>query len=393
MLRLLFSFLAVTLAASAAFAQSTTVTLTGEVTDERGQPLASVNVFVAGSQRGTATDAAGRYRLVVLPGAQRLVASSVGYETEAKDLVLRTPGEVRTVNFRLKASRAAVGEVTVEAARDETWQRRYERFARRFLGESAAAAETKILNPYVLDFDEKMGTLTATAREPLEIENRALGYRIRYVLTDFEARSNYNFFHGEPFFEELEPADSAERARWEANRRRAYRGSARHLLRSIVAGTVEKEGFHLFLLPPSGMGGGMPGLGGGRSTNRFSTRPGEILKPSRQEGEHVLKFPGVLEVIFEGEGEEAEYLTREWAREQRGPAGVQTSQLRFPPGAGSATLDRFGEELDPRSITVSGYLAFERFAAELPKEYGLAESGIPGAEEAVRALTARPEGP
>ena len=46
---------------------------------------------------------------------------------------------------------------------------------------------------------------------------------------------------------------------------------------------------------------------------------------------------------------------------------------------------RFGAELDPRSITVSGYMAFERFAEELPVEYGLAESGIPGAAEAVRA--------
>ena len=49
-------------------------------------------------------------------------------------------------------------------------------------------------------------------------------------------------------------------------------------------------------------------------------------------------------------------------------------------------LDRFGQELDPRSIVVSGYMAFERFADDLPREIGLAESGIPGAAEAVEAL-------
>jgi hypothetical protein len=65
---------------------------------------------------------------------------------------------------------------------------------------------------------------------------------------------------------------------------------------------------------------------------------------------------------------------------------VQTSQLRFPIAETRAELDRFGRELDPRSIVVSGYMAFERFADDLPREYGLAESGIPGAAEAVEAL-------
>ena len=386
-LLLLTLFLAAPLAAQT----GSTVTLTGTVTDGDGRPIASANVFIAGSQRGTAADAQGRYRLGGVPlGAQRLVASSVGYETEADDLVLRKPGEVKTVNFRLKRSSAAVGEVTVESERDERWQRRYERFARRFLGESANAAETKILNPYILDFEERLGTLKATAREPLVIENRALGYRIRYVLTDFEARPNYNFFHGEPLFEEMTPADEAERIRWQANRRKAYLGSTRHLLRSLVAGNAEAQGFHLYLLPNPGMGGGMPGLGG-RREQRFPTTPDEILKPARQAGEHVLKFPGILQVIYDQEREEREYLTREWAREARGPADVQTSELRFPTGESAATLDRFGEELDPRSITVSGYMAFERFAEELPKEYGLAESGLPGAAEAAQALQAQEE--
>ncbi len=358
------------------------VTLTGTVVDGDGQPLASANVFIAGSQRGTATDAQGRYRLDGVPlGAQRLVASSVGYETDARDLVLRKAGETKTVNFRLKNANAAVGEVTVEAARDDKWQQRYQRFERRFLGESSNAGETKILNPYILDFEEKMGTLRATAREPLEIENRALGYHVRYVLTDFEARSDYNFASGEPLFEELTPADAAEEARWQANRRKAYLGSTRHLLRSLVAGNAEAQGFKLYLLPQQGVGGGM--MGGGRQQNRFPTTEAEILKPARQPGEYVLKYPGILQMIYLNEPEDDEYLTREWAHEQRSRNDVQTSELRFPMGASSATLDRFGEELDPRSLTVSGYMAFERFAEELPKEYGLEDSGLAAAAEGV----------
>src|SRR5690606_2194937 len=84
--------------------------------------------------------------------------------------------------------------------------------------------------------------------------------------------------------------------------------------------------------------------------------------------------------------EEEAFLEREWSRERRAPREVQTSELRFPIAETSAQLDRFGEELDPRSIVLSGYMAFERFADDLPREYGLAESGIPGAPEAVEAL-------
>ncbi len=374
------------LVALPAQAQTNAATLAGTVTDRQGQPIPSANVFLAGSQRGTATDAQGRYTLDGVPlGAHRIVASVVGYETQGEDLVLRKAGEVKRVNFKLKDAPTALGEVTVESERDERWQQRYEKFRMRFIGESANASETEILNPYVLDFEERMGTLKASAAEPLIIENRALGYRVRYDLTDFEARPDYNFFNGEPFFEEMEPRDAIEMVRWKENRRRAYLGSTRHLLRAIVAGDAEAAGFNLYLLPAQGMGGGGGTFGRRDMNTRFPTTPEEILKPARQAGEHVLKYNGVLQIIYRDEPEDREFLTREWSREQRAAREVQTSELRFPMGKSSAQLDRFGVELDPRSLTVSGYMAFERFAEELPSEYGLAESGLPGAIEAVRA--------
>jgi hypothetical protein len=360
-------------------------TLSGTVTDADGQPLPGANVFLAQTQRGTITDAEGRYRLGNVPlGAHRLVASIVGYETAAEDLVLRTPGEARTVSFRLDEAEYELGEVTVESTRDAQWQRRFERFQRRFIGETENAAETEILNPYVLDFEERRGTLYASAAEPLVIENRALGYRIRYDLTAFEARSDANFYDGEPLFEELEPADEVEHVRWQANRRKAYLGSPRHLLRSLIAGTEDAQGFKLYLLPSQGPGG-FGGFGGTRRTNRFPTSGDELLKPG-EEGDHQLEFVGVLETVYLGEAEDPAFLDREWSREQRAAREAQTSQLRFPIAQTAAQLDRFGRELDPRSIVVSGYMAFERFADDLPREYGLAESRIPGAADAVEAL-------
>ena len=129
-------------------------------------------------------------------------------------------------------------------------------------------------------------------------------------------------------------------------------------------------------------------LGGG---NRFPTTPEEILKPKRDGEEFDLEFHGILQVIYVGESEDPSYLESEWVSERRALRDVQTSEWRFPIPEMSARLDRFGEEVDPRSITVSGYMTFDRLADELPIEYGLAESGIPGAAEAIRAWSE--EGP
>ena len=363
--------------------------ISGTVTDAQRQPVPGANVFIAGSQRGTATDANGHYRLDNIPlGVHRLVASIIGFETKAEDLNLRRAGESKTVDFRMEEAVLELGQVTVESTEDVEWQRRYERFKRRFIGESPNAAETEILNPFVLNFSDRRGELKAEASEPLIIENYALGYRIRYDLTDFEARSNYNFFHGEPLFEEIVPEDRAQAVLWQANRARAYAGSFRHALRSLLANNVEEQGFHLFLLPNQGPGGGgvFGRSGGSRSGgNRFPTTPEEILKPKRDGEEFDLEFHGILQMIYVGEPEDPSYLESEWVSERRTLRDVQTSEWRFPIPEVSARLDRFGEEVDPRSITVSGYMTFDRLADDLPIEYGLAESGIPGAADAIRA--------
>ncbi len=51
-------------------------TITGTVTDENGEPLPTVNVFIASSMNGMTTDDQGRYRLTGIPlGALRLYVS------------------------------------------------------------------------------------------------------------------------------------------------------------------------------------------------------------------------------------------------------------------------------------------------------------------------------
>ena len=62
--------------------QPATTEVTGQVTDERGEPLIGVSVVVKNAERltGTATDIDGRYRLTGVPANGVLSFSSIGYQ-------------------------------------------------------------------------------------------------------------------------------------------------------------------------------------------------------------------------------------------------------------------------------------------------------------------------
>ena len=353
-------------------------TLVGTVTDaETGEPLSNVNVFIATSTRGTATNEEGRFRLTNVPlGAQRLYVSIIGYESAARNLNLRE-ARVYTLDFELAPTVIEGEGVVVEAERDEKWQERYEKFVRLFIGETPNADETEIQNPEVLSFDGGIGKLEAFAAEPLVIENEALGYRVEYHLNEFVATPGRTRYDGEPLFEEMD-GTPAERAKWREARHEAFMGSFHHLMLAMLADKVEEQGFKLFLRPSSGGGsfsGSSSPLGGGTprmSGQRYPTSVDELMEPGETNSERILDFQGVAEVVYLGERQTEAYQT--W-RSQYASDGMirgrapryQTSQFWLE--RGPATVDYKGDVVDPYGVTVSGFYAFERVADQVPKEY------------------------
>lgn len=349
-------------------------TLVGTVVDSTtGEPLANVNVFIAGSTRGTATNDQGHFRLANLPlGAQQLYVSFVGYKPISRSLNLRE-AKVYTFEFALQETVIEGEGVVVEAERDEKWQRRYERFKKAFLGETPNAEHAEIQNREVLSFDGGLGELEAFAARPLVIENRALGYRIEYHLEDFRLTPRRTQYDGEPLFEELE-GTPAQKAKWETARRKAFVGSFHHLMLAIITDRVEGQGFKLYHRqgsgPPSGRGFGssMPRM----SETRMPIEVSDIMNEGETADEHILDFPGVAEVIFLGERQSEAYdaWRSQYAqgRAVRGRAPrYQTSQFWLE--RGPATVDYKGEVVERYGVTVSGYFAFERVADQVPKEY------------------------
>ncbi len=342
------------------------VTITGTVTEaDTGAPLPGAHVFVASSMIGTTTGPDGTYRLDRIPiGALRLYVSMIGYEPEGRDMLLRTAA-VRVVDFELKPRVVELGEVVVEAKRDKKWKQRLERFQRLFIGETPNASETRIMNPEVLDFEASGGEFRAIASQPLTIENRALGYRIQYFLKDFVAEPGRTRYDGEPLYEELVPISEEEAQRWEANRRDAFIGSFRHFLLALLAGRTEEQRFMTY--GRTVMGSGSPGEIPGNPTSgtRFPIEAKELFGAGETANEKILAFDGFTEIIFKGEYEDESYL--EWSRAGRRRPKYQTSWIRLE--RGPAVFDYKGDVLDPYGVTFYGYLAFERVADEVPKEY------------------------
>lgn len=337
--------------------------LQGTVTDAGTRlPLVGAHVFIAGSMTGTVTDQQGRYLLTGLPtGAHRLYVSMLGYKPDFRDILIRT-AQIHTFDFQLEEDILEAGEIVIEAERDDKWLSRLERFTREFIGETPNAEQTTILNPEVLDFEEHRGTFRASAQAPLIIENRALGYRIQYFLRDFAITPSRVQYDGEPLFEELAPDNSAQADLWAANRRAAFLGSFRHFALALLAGRVEAQGFKTWSRPTGG-GQGIEG------DVRFPLDPSALISPGESAGEHILQFDGAVEIAFMGEMEHPDYLSQgnPGARGGRQRPSFQTSWLTME--RGPTVLDYKGDILDPYGITFRGYLAWQRVADDVPREY------------------------
>lgn len=83
-------------------------TLSGRVTDEKNESLPGVSVVIKGTQRGTVTDADGRYKLDVPDGNATLVFSFVGYLSQE----VQTGGQT-ALNISLKADDKTLDEIVV----------------------------------------------------------------------------------------------------------------------------------------------------------------------------------------------------------------------------------------------------------------------------------------
>ncbi len=83
------------------------VSISGQITDENGEPLPGASIIEKGTSNGTTTDVDGNYSLTVPEGAT-LTISFVGYET-----VERVVGSERVIDIQMEPDYAQLGEVVI----------------------------------------------------------------------------------------------------------------------------------------------------------------------------------------------------------------------------------------------------------------------------------------
>lgn len=117
--------MALLLCGSTLFAQVTTSTISGIVTDKGGEPLIGATVVAThtptNTRYGTATNASGRYTLpaVRVGGPYSVVVSYTGYESMTQDGIYASLGTAANVDFQVKEAGTTLDEVTVTANRND----------------------------------------------------------------------------------------------------------------------------------------------------------------------------------------------------------------------------------------------------------------------------------
>ncbi|MEN9299394.1 MAG: hypothetical protein RLZZ429_1707 [Bacteroidota bacterium] len=212
------------------------------------QPIHLANVFLSNTSIGTVTNAEGVFVLDRFPqGRFDVVVSCIGYETYVTTIqYAQLPANIEVV---LKPKVNVLQEVVVEPYEKNGWERYGTFFMENFIGTSALAADCKLKNPETIRFryNKKENILRAFADEPIILENKALGYILRYDLKVFEYNyaTRIFYFQGYPLFEDIQTDRKRLLNRWEKNRSEAYYGSMMHFMRSLFRNQLIENGFEV----------------------------------------------------------------------------------------------------------------------------------------------------
>jgi len=218
-----------------------TFTISGIVSNAKAEQIEAATIFIDGSQKSTKTDTKGGFKFSGLaPGTYQVVVSMLGYGSIKQNAVILDKSVV--FSFTLAEKQIILDEVIIG---DNNQRKNFlKTFTKYFMGESKNAKECKILNTDIIDFSTEKSVLKANSSDFLIIENRKLGYRIKYLLRKFQYNktAEVTIYDGESIFEDIKGSDEEQLA-WKANRKLAYEGSLMHYLRALYKNKTQEEGF------------------------------------------------------------------------------------------------------------------------------------------------------
>ncbi len=223
-------------------------TIKGKVLDkETNNAIGFAQIYFNGTSVGTFTDVNGNFVLNITKYSYMpLAISALGYET----IVLKNfkKDSLLIINLSQKTFDIEKVDISADLSRKNR-EANIKIFKREFLGESSNAEKTKILNEDDVSFvrSENEDTLWAYSLKPIQIENRALGYKISYYLDQFEfCLFNHSFIlSGNFIFTEDSVSNKSQSKRFQKARQLTFLGSRMHFFRALWNEDLGSKGFKI----------------------------------------------------------------------------------------------------------------------------------------------------
>jgi hypothetical protein len=331
--------------------------ISGTVVDaETKLPLEGASVFAQNTTKGTMTDKEGAFRLSLDKGGYEINITFTGYAS--RTINLEVTGD-RTFNLELQKGDNTLGEVIIKNSNEvpDGWEKYGQFFLQHFIGSTPNADSCFLVNPEALKFlyFKRNDRLKVLATEPLQIQNRSLGYTLRYELDSFVYffKTALNSYRGKCLFLPME-GDSAQQAAWTIARNDTYHGSRLHFLRSYYDNTLAKEGFTVNLYNE-------------KSYTKFSALQNPYDTAyyffDDSTGNAELYFPVKASIFYNKKAPEKRYLER-----NKLPLDVpiQISYVDVKDGILIKTNGYFTEQSNWVS---QGYWSWKNLADQLPYDY------------------------
>lgn len=345
------------------------IKITGKVIDaETKTSVASASVFLSNASVGNKTDNAGLFVLQnVKPGQYELVVSIVGYETY-RQTIMTADKDITLPDIKITLKTTGLKEVNIRP--DPNWANNYFTFKREFLGTSELAKQCRILNPEMVDleYDKTTRVLSASSYDFLEIENLALGYKIKYLLSKFikDNKENKVYFEGSALFENLKGSDKDKR-RWQRNREKAYLGSPMHFLRAIIGNNLagnKFEAMRLIRKPDPDYHGGLNQHKYIQTLVNAPLAIDDFVRLTDTKGLFALTFKDCLYVVYTQKNadrqDESVYRPLDMPNY---PISILTFNEQY------VVFDSNGVIANPASVTFEGAWGGNRMAEMLPVDY------------------------
>lgn len=227
-------------------AYSQTITISGKVTTSVShEGIGRVNVFLSNSSYGTETQEDGSFSLVgVKPGQYDIVASSLGYQDYSQTILVGKDPINLTIVLLPKVNQLR----GVVIASNADWKKNWEEFKKAFIGTSENAKDCVVENPHVVSIvnSNRRHTLEAWSDDFLVMDNKALGYRVKFLIDTFSNNGITGIisWQGKAVFQDL-PGSAEQKKLWKLRRQQTYYGSSRHFYKSLYSGKLTEEGFQI----------------------------------------------------------------------------------------------------------------------------------------------------